>query len=96
MGAMTDEELLRGRLGAIGAAHERFVRRAAHELREPLATLGVAASTLSARRAQLTPEQQDQLLADIGRSVELLRTVVDRLVDLLEADDDLWAGVPEP
>jgi signal transduction histidine kinase len=92
---MENEALLRRQLSSIGAVHERFVRRAAHELREPLATLGVAASTLSARRDRLSPDQQDQLLDDIARSVELLRSVVDRLVDLLEEDAHLSAGVPE-
>ena len=54
--------------------------RAVHEIRSPLATIGVAASTLRRRRDVLDEPTQDRLLAEIERSVEALRNAVDHLL----------------
>lgn len=54
--------------------------RAVHEIRSPLATIGVAASTLRHRRDVLDEPTQDRLLAEIERSVEALRNAVEHLL----------------
>lgn len=50
-----------------------------HRLRSALATIGVAASTLQARREHLAPPVQDRLLADIEANVASLRATIDEL-----------------
>jgi signal transduction histidine kinase len=56
------------------------IDKVVHDLRGPLATISVAASTLRARRTHLTDEQQDFLLAQIEASVEQVRGVADELL----------------
>jgi hypothetical protein len=55
------------------------VPEVAHHLRSALATIGVAASTLQARGADLAPGLRDQLLLDIEANVEILGAEIDRL-----------------
>ena len=50
-----------------------------HRLRSSLATIGVAASTLQARRDLLAPHVRDQLLLDIEANVAALRIAFDEV-----------------
>ncbi|MBV9593763.1 MAG: HAMP domain-containing histidine kinase [Actinobacteria bacterium] len=68
------------RLEELSRLQRRFTSDVSHELRTPLTTIRMAAELLHSERAEFAPE--------LGRSVELLRTELDRfealLADLLE------------
>lgn len=51
-----------------------------HQLRSPLATIGVAASTIRLRGDHLGADVRDQLLHDVEASVTTLRAAIDRLL----------------
>ena len=67
-------------LDELSEMQQRFVSDVSHELRTPLTTIRLASEVLSAKASEMDPAQ--------ARSVELLRTQVDRferlLTDLLE------------
>lgn len=71
---------------ALDEAEATFVARAAHDLRGPVATLGVAVTTVLARGDRLAPEQRGDLTRTVDEALGQLRHVMDRLVDIAEID----------
>lgn len=86
LGHAVERNRHRRRLGEVDEAHGLFVSRAAHALRDPLGTLGIAATTLAERRDRLTPAQQDQLLDQVEHNTDRLRDVLVRLFQLVELE----------
>jgi signal transduction histidine kinase len=86
LGHVIERERLVHRSEELDAAQALFISRAAHELRGPLATLGVAATTLVERRDRLTMAQQDQLLNEVERNTARLRDVFVHLFELNELE----------
>jgi PAS domain S-box-containing protein len=64
-----------------------FVSMASHELRTPLATFSLAVDFLSAHHPKLPPAQIDRTLATTREGVRQLRSILDNLLLLGQADD---------
>lgn len=75
---------LRERVEALVDANTQLVRRAAHALRTPLATIGVAASALA--QPALPDSTSRLLLTQIDKAVDELRPVLARLLRLAELE----------
>lgn len=77
---------------ALEDSQTAFIARAAHDLRGPLATLGVSATTLLARYERLSPAERDDLAATLEQSLGRVRQLIAWLVDV----DDLANGRRRP
>lgn len=64
----------------------RFIADAAHELRQPLATLSGYAHLLTTRRATMTPEQQQQAFDALERQSEHVNNLIGDLLDLSQIE----------
>lgn len=67
-------------LERLSALKDDFIAITSHELRTPLTSLRGFARALELRRAEMTPEQQDEAIQVIARQVERLRTLVEDLL----------------
>lgn len=84
LGTLTDVEeqrRLRDELAASVAIRDEFIQVAAHELRTPLSALKLRLGSMQ-RRAAPEPEETRRNVALVGRQVDRLAELVERLLDV--------------
>jgi DNA-binding response OmpR family regulator len=81
---------------ASDAARARALTRAAHELKSPLAVIKGSATTLLAHSGQWDAETQRELLRLIDTQVDRLNGLLNGLLDVWRAADDLLPLTLEP
>jgi signal transduction histidine kinase len=96
VGHAVAQDRTRSALRAHDDAQALFVARAAHELRGPVATVGVAVTTILARSDRLTSEERARLTTDAETEIERLRHAVSRLTDLADLERGAFAVRSEP
>lgn len=79
-----------------GAARARALTRAAHELKSPLAVIKGSATTLLSHSGQWDAETQRELLRLIDAQVDRLNLLLNGLLDVWRASDDLLPLALEP
>lgn len=93
-GLALDRLELRAQVDTLAHANSQLVRRAAHALRTPIATIGVAASALA--RPALPPATSERLIEHIDVAVAELRPLLDALLRLSEIETCSDGLAPEP
>jgi signal transduction histidine kinase len=73
----------------------QFVALAAHELRSPVGTIYGLSETLELRRADLSPEQLEQLQSTLTAQIRRMRELVEQLLDLSRLEAAAVAIQPE-
>jgi signal transduction histidine kinase len=107
LGAMTGLALDRSRLFAHEVKARRaleradelksnFVALAAHELRNPVATIVGLAQTLNRMRDRLPEDRRNEVLEALDRQGGRLQVLVEQLLDLSRLDAEAVSVAPEP
>ncbi|NJK60428.1 MAG: hybrid sensor histidine kinase/response regulator, partial [Oscillatoriales cyanobacterium SM2_1_8] len=74
----------------------RFLGTAVHDIRNPLATIALAADMLRHSLAGATSDRQDRYFQRIENSVESIRTLLDEVLDLNRLESEQLAFTPVP
>jgi PAS domain S-box-containing protein len=93
---MAEEALQRANeeLGRKNAELDRFAGVAAHDLREPLRTIGGFSELLLQRYGDALDERGHTYLGHIGRAVARMQTLVDDLLDFARGNEQTGARAP--
>jgi two-component system sensor histidine kinase KdpD len=83
-------------LAAIDRQRTALLAGVGHDLRTPLASIKVAASTLRQTDVEFKPEERSALLATIEESTDRLDAVVANLLDASRLEAGALAVAPEP
>ncbi len=71
---------LRAQRQQIDEARRKLVQMVTHELRTPLISISMVPELISRQLGQLTPEQMQDLLADLGTGSQRLKRLVEQMV----------------
>lgn len=84
------------RLRELSEAQGEFLARASHELRPPVMLVAALADVIAEQGADLTEERFEQVIHALGRQAHLVRSLIDRFLDLSRLRAGHVSAVTEP